>query len=134
MLKAKSVDMVFIAQTGGVLPEIMSELPAVVVYNTADDPESSPICSFPFLKSADVIVHAGVNFDAKTRMGDEFLKRGAKRCIFMPIGFYDEMFPEIESFDRQFIKRDIPIIYVGVPKYGKFGRIMRYFKIGRAHV
>lgn len=126
--KSKAVDVVFIAQTGGILPEIMADLPALIAYNTADDPESSELCSFPFLESADVIVHAGANFDAITKMGDEFLKRGAKRCVFMPIGFYDEMFPEINNFNSQFLKRDIPIIYVGNPKHGIFEKIARYFR------
>ncbi len=125
--RSEDFDVVFIAQTGGILPELISELKPLTVYNTADDPESSHKCSFPFLKSADVILHAGVNYDLDTKMGVEFQRRGARRCYLFPIGFYDEMFPEIKDFDDQFHKRDIQLIHVGYPKQGKLEKVFRHF-------
>lgn len=129
-LKNKSVeyDIVLIGQTGGVLPEIMSELPATVVYITADDPDSSEICSIPFLKSADVIAHVGVCFDAHRTIENVFLSKGAKRCIHFPLGFYEDMFPAIDDFEGQFKRRNIDLIYLGHLKRGKLEVMIRRFR------
>lgn len=120
--KAKQYDVVLIHQTGGILPEVMADIPSVVVYSSTDDPDSSETCSFPFLDAADIVAHAAVNYDRETRLSDVFLKRGAKRCIFWPIGFYEEMFPSLEDFDSRFKKRDIDLIYVGHLKRGTRAR------------
>lgn len=125
--KTEAYDVVYIAQTETILPEVMAAIKPFVIYNTADDPESSKHCSFPFLTSADMVVHAGVNFNDATRMGDEFLKRGAKRTYFMPIGFYEEMFPAIPNIEQQFYKRDIPLVFVGFPKPSKLIPFARAF-------
>lgn len=125
--RSRGADLVLISQTGGILPEVMADLPATVIYNTADDPDSSATCSFPFLTSADVIAHAGVNFDAKRTMGEVFLERGAKRCVHFPLGFYEEEFPAVEDFDAQFAARDIDLVYLGHLKRGKLEPLMRRF-------
>ncbi|NMC62403.1 MAG: glycosyltransferase [SAR324 cluster bacterium] len=125
--RAAEVDCVLIAQTGAIPPDIMSELPARVVYNTADDPDSSTTSSFPYLKSADIIAHAGVNFNATTRMGDEFKKRGAKRTILFPIGFYEEQFPTINDLEEQNARRDIDLVYIGHLKRGRLDEILRRY-------
>jgi len=126
--RAKLADVTLISPGGGILPEVMADLPNLVIYQTTDDPDSSETCSFPFLEAADVIAHAGVNFDSKRRLSDVFLQRGAKRCIFWPIGFYEEQFPEIGDFDAQFHQRDIDLIYVGHIKRGKLDKIMNHFR------
>jgi len=126
--RASNADVTLISQTGGILPDEMSELPGTVVYNTADDPDSSDTCSFPFLKAADVIAHAGVNFDAGRTIAEVFIERGAKRCVHFPIGFYDELFPRIEDFDAQFDKRDVELVYIGHLKRGKLEPLMRHFR------
>ena len=127
LLTSKEYDVTLISQTGGIIPEVMNEIKSYVIFSTADDPNASEKCSFPFLKSADLIVHAGVNYNATTRMGVEFKNRGAKRTYFMPIGFYEEMFPLIKNFDQMFYKRDIPLIYVGRPKRGRIEKFARNF-------
>lgn len=127
--RAEKADVVLISPGGGILPEVMAELPQLVVYSTTDDPDSSETCSFPFLKAVDVIAHAGVNFDSKRRLSDVFLGRGAKRCIFRPLAFYEKMFPEIDDFEAQFARRDIDLVYVGYPvKHGKLDKIMRHYR------
>jgi len=122
--KAREHDAVLISQTGGILPEVMADLSSTVIFWSTDDPDSSETCSFPFLESVDIIAHAAVNYDSTRRLEDVFLERGAKRCIFWPIGFYDEMFPPIADFDAQFKSRDIDLVYVGHLKRGKLERIM----------
>jgi glycosyltransferase involved in cell wall biosynthesis len=126
--RAKEHDVVLISQTGGILPEVMADLPAIVVYSSTDDPDSSEICSFPFLKVADVVAHAAVNYDRRRRLKDVFLERGANRCVFWPIGFYEETFPPLPDFDAQFGARDIDLIYVGHLKRGKLERLMRTYR------
>ena len=86
LMKSTKYDYVFIAQTGGIIPEIMSQIKSKVIYNTADDPESSANCSFPFVKAADLIVHAGVSFNSKQKIGDVLKIKGAEETYFMPIG------------------------------------------------
>ena len=126
--RARLADVVLISQTGGILPEVMAEIPrGTVVYVTADDPDSSATCSFPFLQSADVIAHVGVNFNARQRIGDVFLERGAKRCIHFPIGFYEEMFPPIPNVEEQLALRPYDLVYLGHVKRGKLENIMRAF-------
>ena len=66
------------------MPEIISKLKPLTIFNTADDPDSSEICSFPFLEVFDIIVHAGVMFNNETTISEEFKKRGAKKTYFMP--------------------------------------------------
>lgn len=126
--KSKDFDYVFIAQTGGVIPEVMDKITSRIIYNTADDPESSNTCSFPFLEHADFIVHAGVSYDKNRKIGQVFKELGAKNTYFMPIGFYEEMYPAISNFDQQFKNRIIPLVFVGAPKIGKLEHIIRYFK------
>ena len=125
--KTEAYDVVYIAQTETILPEVMKAIKPFVIYNTADDPESSEHCSFPFLMSADMIVHAGINYNETTLMGEEFIKRGAKKTYFMPIGFYEEMFPAIQNIEQQFYKRDIPLVFVGFPKPNKLIPFARAF-------
>jgi len=127
-LRSQDADIVLISQTGGIVPEEMAKLSGTVVYNTADDPDSSQTCSFPYLQAADVIVHAGVNFDAQRTMGEVFIQRGAKRCLLFPLGFYEEQFPAIEDFDAQFDARDIDLVYLGHLKRGKLEPVMRAFR------
>ncbi|KKN29978.1 hypothetical protein LCGC14_0838670 [marine sediment metagenome] len=126
--RAKNADVVMISPGGGVVPDIMAEIAATVVYCTTDDPDSSHTCSFPFLEAADVIAHAGVNFDGERRISDVFLERGAKRTVFFPIGFYEERFPAIEDFDEQFARRDIDLVYVGHLKRGKLETVMNRYR------
>ena len=123
--RSREVDAVLIAQTGGVPPELMASLETLVIYNTADDPDSSSTCSFPYLQAADVIAHAGVSFDATTTMGDALRRRGARRALFFPLGFYEEHFPPLQDFDATFARRDIPLVYIGHLKRGKLERLMR---------
>lgn len=125
--RAQIVDIVLICGRA-VPPELMADLPALVVFRTTDDPDSSETRSFPFLKAADVVAHAGVNYDSKRRLSEVFLQRGAKRCVFWPIGFLEERFPEIEDFDTQFKRRDIDLVYVGHLKQGKLEKIMNRYK------
>ncbi len=129
-LKNKSIeyDIILIGQTGGILPEVMNEIPGTVVFITADDPDSSETCSFPFLKSADVIAHVGVCFDANRTIENVLLSKGAKRCIHFPLGFYEDMFPAIDNFEAQFRKRNIDLIYLGHLKRGKLEVILRRFR------
>jgi len=125
--RSQDADIVLISQTGGIVPEEMAKLSGTVVYNTADDPDSSRTCSFPYLQAADVIVHAGVNFDAQRTIAQVFRERGAKRCMHFPLGFYEEQFPAIEDFDAQFDARDIDLVYLGHLKRGKLEPVMRAF-------
>lgn len=127
-LKVKSFDCLFIAQTGGLIPEFLEKLNIKKVFNTADDPESSKKCSFPFVEVVDLVVHAGVNFNKEQKIGEVLKSMGAKETYFMPIGFYDEMFPELYDFDKAFDLRDIPVVFVGAPKIGKLERIFNSYK------
>lgn len=127
LIRSKRYDVVFIAQTEGILPEILDQIKTYKVYNTADDPDSSEHCSFPFVRHVDLIVHAGVNFDENTKINEMLLRKGAKSTYFMPIGFYDKMMPAIPNFDKQFNLRDIKLLYVGFPKVNKILPLVKYF-------
>lgn len=126
-------DAVLIAQTGAVPPELMARLGPLTVYNTADDPESSATCSLPYLQAADLVAHAGVSWDAATRLGEALRARGARRTAFFPLGFYDEQFPALAEFDAVFARRDVPLVYVGHLKRGKLDPLMRRFPRMRVH-
>jgi len=118
-------DALFIAQTGGLIPEFLAKLNIFKIYNTADDPESSRNCSFPFLKVVDVMIHAGVSYFNDLPLENEFYKRGANNCYYMPIGFYEEMFPKIKNFDKLFKSRNQKLVFVGRPRIQRI-QLVRY--------
>lgn len=121
-------DVLFIAQTGGLIPEFLDKLKIFKIYNTADDPEASKTCSFPFLSVVDVIVHAGVSYYNNKPLEKEFYSRGAQKCYFMPIGFYNEMFPAISDFDLTFKKRNQRIVFIGRPRIKRIHLIKLFNK------
>jgi hypothetical protein len=131
--RAADFDAILIAQTGAVPPDVMASLPGLVVYNTADDPDSSPTCSFPYLQAAHIIAHAGTRYDDHNTMAEEFRQRGARRTLFFPLGFHEEEFPPIDEIEENLARRQIPIVYVGHLKRGKLETLMRAFPDMRVH-
>lgn len=128
--KILKYDALFIAQTGGLIPEFLERIKIFKIYNTADDPESSHLCSFPFLNVVDVIVHAGYSYFNDVPLGYEFEKRGAKKAYYMPIGFYEEMFPPLTDFDKTFLRRHQKIIFVGRPRIQRIKLVQLFNTFG----
>lgn len=131
--RCAEVDAVLIAQTGAVPPDLMAELPCRVVYNTADDPDASATCSFPYLQAAEVVAHAGTRFSAGRSLAEELRARGARHTVFFPLGFHEEEFPALVDVEAQLAHRPLPLVYVGHLKRGKLERLMRRVPALRVH-
>jgi len=106
-------------------PEFVRKLKRIYkVLISADDPESSFVCSQPYVYAFDHVFAVGVYYDDVHLVMDMFELWGAKRVGFWPLGVRKDQFAhglsEEEIISRE---RDIDLIFVGGP-YNKVKRLM----------
>lgn len=108
-------DVLIVGQSHVYLPEFIESLNNIyTVFYSADDPDSSDICSKPYVKHYDHIFAAGVNFNGKSKITEKFLEWGAKRADWWPLGFRNDAFnPNLTIEDIYQKERDIDLVFVG---------------------
>ena len=101
------------------------------VIASADDPDSSDICSKPFVSSFDHAFAWGVNFDANSKITEKFLEWGAKRANWWPWGVSSNRYsPGLTERDIHAGEREIDLVFVGTlyrEKLRRIATIKRHF-------
>jgi glycosyltransferase involved in cell wall biosynthesis len=130
----KQYDVLLVNHENVYHPDFIKHLSQIVytVLYTGDDPESSYLCSVPYVWAFDHVLCYGVYYNETTKMTDKLIEWGAKRSTLRPYGYefytHDENIAEKDLFS---IDRDIDVIYVGGP-YDKISRLKKLKKaLGR---
>ena len=113
---SKTHDILIVCQSHTCLPEFIESLRNNIytVFYSGDDPDSSEVCSKPYVKHYDHVFAAGVNFDEDTKITEKFLKWGAKRADWWPLGFRGNRYnPNLTLEDIYQKERDIDLVFVG---------------------
>lgn len=124
---AESYDVFIVTQSHVYLPEFIKTLNNIyTVFYSGDDPDSSEICSKPYVEYYDHIFAAGLNFDEKRKITDQFLEWGAKKADWWPLGFRGDTYNnnlKIEDFYNK--KRDIDLVFIGNITDNRLDRIIQ---------
>lgn len=128
---ANTHDVLFVGQSHVYLPEFIESLDNIyTVFDSADDPNSSEVCSKPYVKYYDHVFAAGVNFDGNTKITEKFLEWGAKRADWWPLGFRGDTYnPNLTVEDIYQKERDIDLAFVGsvIKRRDKLIKLKRAF-------
>lgn len=122
--RCKLIDIFIVDHENIYHPEFIRKLGKITytVLYTGDDPESSYICSLPYVHSFDHVLCYSVTYNAENTMEEQLKIWGAKRANYRPFGwqyapeisggqcFGDEVYDEAGLFEGE---RDIDLIYVG---------------------
>lgn len=130
---AKTHDVLIACQSHIYTPEFVDSLKDLyTVFYSADDPDSSEVCSHPYVKHYDHVFAAGVNFDETTKITDKFLEWGAKRADWWPLGFRGDTYdPGLNKEDILEKERPVDVMFVGSvlnwKRLGYFSKLKRAF-------
>ena len=124
---------IFISNHGNVYhPEFILHLRQLGKYTvlvSADDPESSDICSKPYVKYFDHSFSWGVYYDKEKKIIQKFYEWGSKRANIWPYGVSEEVISDTEICVNKSLPRDIDVIFIGNARYKihKLGYLKHHF-------
>ena len=112
---SKTHEVLIVAQSHVYLPEFIESLDNIyTVFCSGDDPDSSEVCSKPYVKHYDHAFAVGVNFDKNTKIIDKFLEWDAKRANWWPLGFREDTYNQNLTVNDIYQKeRCIDLVFVG---------------------